>query len=588
MNWRSVKLSAFFAAAFVSGVIGGAQSKQAPGDVLATTAEPGIRGGRLVIAQRAEPKTLDPIFAVDSPSREVIRLMNADLIHINRYSQKTEPALAKSWTASKDGRRYTLQLRQGLVFSDGHPMDADDVVFSFQAYLDEKNNSPQRDLLLVGGKPIAVTKTGPQSVQFELAQPYAAAERLFDSIAILPRHLLEKVYTEGKLSQAWGLTTDPAQIAGLGPFRLKSYLPGDRIILERNPYYWKVDRKGNRLPYLDEIVLLFVGSEDAQVVRFQSGETDVISRINPENFALLAKDQDKRNYRLYDLGPGLEYNFLFFNLNDLNAQALPQIARKQGWFRQRTFRQAVSAAIDREAIVRLVYQGRATPLWGTVTPGNKIWMSTAMARPQRSLAKARELLAGAGFKWNSEGALIDSTGEAVDFSIASSAGNAARMQMATIVQADLKELGMQVHVVTLEFRSLLDRLLKSYDYEACVLGLADGDADPNPEMNVLVSSGSTHLWHPAQKQPATSWEGEIDRLMQQQLTAIAFSERKRLFDRVQQVMADELPLICLASPDVLVGAKGGLGNFKPAILDDYVLWNIEELFWNSRMVNNRP
>jgi peptide/nickel transport system substrate-binding protein len=371
-------------------------------------------------------------------------------------------------------------------------------------------------------------------------------------------------------------------VAGLGPFRLKEYIPGDRIILERNPYYWKVDRKGSRLPYLDEVVILFVGSEDAQVLRFQAGETDVISRLNPENYALLAKGQESKGYRLYDVGPGLEYNFLFFNLNDLSQGALPQIARKQAWFQQRAFRQAVSAAIDREGIVRLVYQGRAAPLWGHVTPGDKLWINTAFARPPRSVAAGRKLLADAGFRWNDEGALIDPAGVAVDFSIVTSAGNAVRTRMATMVQADLKDLGMQVHVVPLEFRSLLDRVLKSYDYEACVLGLSGEDTDPNPDMNVLVSNGSTHLWHPAQKQPATPWEAEIDRLMQQQLSAVEYPIRKKMYDRVQQVMADELPLICLASPDILVGAKNGLGNFKPAILEDHVLWNVEELYWHPR------
>ena len=589
MTWRyATRLFVCLAAATVCLVAGSAQSRLTTGELLTAPGDPGVYGGRLVVAQRAEPKTLDPVFAVDSPSREVIRLMTADLIHINRFSQKTEPALAKSWEVSKDGRRYTLQLRRGLCFSDGHPMDADDVVFSFQAYLDGKNNSPQRDLLLVGGKPISVAKTGSHSVQFELAQPYAAAERLFDGIAILPRHLLEAASREGKLSQAWGLNADSSQVAGLGPFRLKKYIPGDRLILERNPYYWKVDRKGSRLPYLDEVVFLSVGSEDAQVVRFQTGETDVLNRISSVNYSLLAKEQQTKGYRLYDLGPGLEYNFLFFNLNDLGQAGLPQVARKQAWFQQRAFRQAVSEAIDRDGIVRLVYQGHAAPLWGHVTPGNRLWINEALARPPRSVSKARQLLAGAGFKWDGDGALVDPAGAPVDFSIVTSAGNAARTQMATMVQADLKELGMQVHVVPMEFRSLLDRVLKSYDYEACVLGLVGGDADPNPEMNVLVSSGSTHLWHPAQKQPATPWEAEIDRLMQQQMTAMDYAERKRLYDRVQQLMADELPLICLASPDILVGAKNGLANFKPAILDDYVLWNAEGFYWQRTTSPKQP
>jgi peptide/nickel transport system substrate-binding protein len=467
-------------------------------------------------------------------------------------------------------------------------MNAEDVVFSFQVYLDEQVHSPQRDLLLVDGKPITVTKIDSYTVEFGMAQPYAAAERLFDSVAVLPRHLMEGSYKEGKLAQEWGLTADPALIAGMGPYRIRKYIPGDRIILERNPHYWKIDRKGNVLPYLDEVVFLAAGSEDAQVIRFQAGETDLVSRISADNYAALAKEQQKRGFQLYDLGPGLEYNFLFFNLNDLDRKELPQIARKQAWFKKQAFRQAVSVAIDRDGIVRLCYQGRATPLWGHVTPGNKLWLNTTLPQPSRSLLNARKLLATAGFSWKSDGTLVDQDGAAVDFTIATSAGNAARAQMATIIQADLKELGIMVHLASLEFRSLLDRVLKTYDYEACILGLGSGDADPNPEMNVLLSSGGSHLWHPAQKEPSTPWEAEIDRLMAQQVSTVTYPERKRLYDRVQQLMAEELPLIYLASPDILVGAKARLGNFKPAILDHYALWNIEELFWRPAQPGATP
>ena len=284
-------------------------------EVLVAANDPGTYGGHLVVALRSEPKTLNPVLSNDVPSREVIRQMTADLIHINRYSQQSEPALAKSWSVSSDGLHYVLQLRRGLRFSDGVPMDADDVLFSFKVYLDEKVNAPQRDSLVVAGKPIAVRKTGPYSLTFDLAQPYASAERLFDSVAILPRHLLEAPYSEGKLARTWSLGTAPGEIAGLGPFRLKQYVPGQRITLERNPYYWKVDRNKNRLPYLEEITFLFVGNEDAEVLRFEAGETDIINRLSAENYAVLEKEQISHGFRLFDLGPGLEYNFLLLNLN---------------------------------------------------------------------------------------------------------------------------------------------------------------------------------------------------------------------------------------------------------------------------------
>src|SRR5262249_38294592 len=191
------------------------------------------------------------------------------------------------------GRTFTLTLRKGIRFSDGHPFDADDVIFSFTVYLDEAVNSPQRDLLIIDGKPPVVTKLDQYTVRFTLPRPYAAAERLFDGFAIVPRHILEKPYREGKFAQTWTLNAPPAQVVGLGPFRVKQYLPGQRIELERNPYYWKTDQGNHRLPYLDELVFLFVGSEDAQVIRFEAGATHPITRLSNENHALLHKKQSR-------------------------------------------------------------------------------------------------------------------------------------------------------------------------------------------------------------------------------------------------------------------------------------------------------
>jgi peptide/nickel transport system substrate-binding protein len=546
--------------------------------VLRVNDEVGHYGGRLVIGQRAEPKTLNPVTATDAVSREVIGRCNADLISINRVSQKTESALAESWKTSPDGTSFTLHLRKGIHFSDGQPFDADDVVFSFNLYLDENVGSPQRDLLVIDGKPLAVTKLDQYTVRFTLPKPYAAAERLFDGLAMLPKHLLEKPYKEGRFAQMWTLNTPAPEFAGLGPFRLKQYVAGQRIVLERNPYYWKADRDNHRLPYLDELVFLFVGSEDQQVMRFEAGETDLISRLSAENYGLLSKDQSHGGWQLADLGPSLEYNFLVFNLNDVDPKKLSDVASKQAWFRDLKFRQAVSAAIDRDSIVKLVYGARGTPLWGNVGPGNKLWVDNAIPHPQRSLENARQLLKSAGFSWGSSGQLLDPSGKPVEFSIVTSSSNTQRMKMATLVQDDLSHLGMQVHVVPLDFRAMLDRVFQSFEYEAAIMGLGGGDPDPNPEMNVWLSSGATHIWHLNETKPATAWESEIDQLMQQQLVTMNYQRRKRLYDRAQELIAQNLPFIFLATPDVLVGAKAQVGNFHPAVMDHYTLWNADELY----------
>jgi peptide/nickel transport system substrate-binding protein len=560
----------------------GAATSASSAQLLVAGGNVGPYGGRITVAERTEPKTLNPVTAADLASLDVIRRMNADLIHINCRTQRTEPSLAAWWRVSPDGRRYTITLRQGVRFSDGHPLTADDVVFSFMVYLDPKIHAPQRDMLMVGGEPIRVRKIGAYTLEFDLAQPYAAAERLFDSVFILPRHLLAKAYEQGKLRMAWALNTSPGQIAGLGAFRFKAYVPGERLVLERNPYYWKVDRAGDRLPYLNEIDFLFAANEEVQAMRFEAGETDVVNDLNPQDFSALKSQQQARSYRVYDLGPGLEYDFLFFNLNDLSPEAPPEALEKQRWFRKVKFRQAVSTAIDRQAIVRLVYRGRATPIWSNVTPGNKLWIDSALPKPAYSLARARSLLESAGFRWDKKGNLRDQDGETVRFSVVTSAGNILRTQIATILQSDLAKLGMNVQVVPLEFHSVVDRVFKTHDYDACLLGLISGDADPNPEMNVWLSNGSMHLWNLGERHPETPWEAEIDRLMRKQATTLNFEVRKRLYDRVQLLIEEYLPLICVVSPDVLVGAKTGLGNFRPAILGDYTLWNADQLFWKNR------
>lgn len=570
-----VSLAVTLAAALYSVNARAARQKE---DIMVTSNALGRPGGTLTIAVRSDPKTLNPVLAVDETTREIIDCMNADLIHINRETQQPEAALAKSWSVSHDGETYTLHLRRGLRFSDGQPLTADDVLFSFQLYLDEKIDSPQRDLLVVGGKPIAVEKIDDYTVRFHLAEPYAAAERLFDGLAILPKHLLESAYKTGTFAQSWGVSTAPDQFAGLGAFRLKEYVPGQRIVLERNPYYWKVDRTGRRLPYLDNLVFLFVPSEDAQVIRFQAGDTDLLSRFSAADFSVLQREQSAKGYQLEDFGPGLEYTFLFFNLNNLAAKNLQAIARKQSWFRDARFRQAVSAAIDRDGIVRLVYEGRATPLWSQVTPGNKLWLDDAIPHPPRSLDHARELLRDAGFSWSSSGALLDSARQSVEFSILTSSSNAERTKMATLIQDDLSKLGMNVHVVPLDFQSMVDRLLNSFDYEAAIMGLASGDVDPTSDMNVWMSNGGTHLWNLTETKPATPWEAEINQLMNEQLGTLNYGHRKQLYDRVQEIVADQLPVICLASPHVLVGASRRVGNFHPSILEPNVLWNIDELY----------
>ncbi|MEM7349197.1 MAG: ABC transporter substrate-binding protein [Acidobacteriota bacterium] len=541
------------------------------------TVEIGHSGGRLVVALSAEPLTLNPVLVTDLQSRAIVHRMTANLVHIDRRTQEPVAALAESWETTPDGRRITLQLRPGLRFSDGHPATADDVLFSFEVYLDEAIGSPERALLRVGGVAPDVRRIDDLTVEVELAEPYAAGERLFDGIAILPRHRLEPIYRAGHLRQAWGLDVAPQDIAGLGPFRLSEVVPGERLVLERNPFYWRSDAAGQPLPYLDKLVFLFVAKE-AQTLRLMSGDLDIADRISPADFALLNRQASQSELQLADLGAGLDLYFLFFNLNDLTSKGLPNTADKQRWFRQLAFRRAMRAAIDVEGLVRLVFQGRATPLAALVSPGSRDWPSANLVPPKTSLEDARRRLAGAGFGWDDAGRLHDDRGQRVELSLLTVASRPEMTAAATVIQEDLRPLGVEVRVAALSLGAVSERLLQSFDYELCLIALGGGSGGPNPMVSVLTSSGSNHFWRLGQA-PEGAWQAEIDRLMDEQRSTLDLEARRERYHRVQELVAENLPVLSLVSPNVLVGARSSLGNFRPAVLPHHTLWNAEELFW---------
>jgi peptide/nickel transport system substrate-binding protein len=352
------------------------------------------------------------------------------------------------------------------------------------------------------------------------------------------------------------------------------------VVLARNPHYWK-DAGGHPQPPIDTLVVRVMPNEDAELLQFSAGGLDVLNRASADAFAGLADRQTARQ-QLADAGPSLEYNFLFFNLNDPAPGQPP--ARSRAWFVNEAFRHAVSAAVDRDAIVRLVYRGKGEALWGPVTGANRAWVNTALPREPRSLERARAWLSQGGFTWRHDGTLLDATGTPVEFSLLVAATNLPRMQMATLIQADLSGLGMRVAVTPVEFRAAVDRVLTSKAYDAALFGLVSGDADPNGDINVWLSSGAAHLWRPSGAAPATAWEAEIDDLMRRQVGTRDQAARKRLYDRVQALLAEHEPMIFLASPHVLTAAHADLEGFLPAALPHYTLWNLDALHWRTAAV----
>jgi peptide/nickel transport system substrate-binding protein len=538
----------------------------------------GKYGGRLVISKSLAPRTFNRLLATDDPTTSMTEPLVSHLVKINRQTQQPEPELAESWRISPDGRKITFILRNAIQFSDGKPFTADDVLFTFSVINDPNVETPATDLFSFQGQRIRVEKVDARTVVFTFPLAYAGALRLFDGVPILPRHILEPAWRAGRFMQEWGLGTAPERVVGLGPFKLKSYTAGQRLVLGRNERYWRKSAAGEQLPYLDEIIFSIDPDRNTQLLKFQRGETDLMSPINADDLSALAPVQRQGKVRITDLGPGLIREIFWFNQNpeQKNGRAVVDPV-KLSWFREVKFRQAISSAIDRMSIVNLVFAGKAAPQYEFLSAGDRLWFNPQVPKYPYDLNRARQLLGQAGFRQQG-GKLVDAQGRAVTFTLATNAGNQLRQKMSALIQSDLAKIGVQVNLAAIESGALLSRINNSFDYEAGLLAIVSGDADPSSHLNVLLSQGAHHWWYPQQTKPTTPWEARIDDLMRRQMSTTSSAARKRLFDEVQLILGEQQPYIFLATRHLIVGAKSDLSNVRPALLPDFVLWNCDEIF----------
>jgi len=545
--------------------------------------EAGHYGGELALAAPADPKTFNPLLINDVHGAAMLQgSVYVPLVGYDRESFKVEPLLAHTWERAEDGRRWTFHLRPGLRWSDGSPLTSADVVFTFSAAMDASLNAPDRELLTdTSGALPEVQAKDDLTVVFTLQGVHVLFLEAVASIHLLPRHRWEGAWKEGRLAKVLGPGTPPDQIVSCGPFRVRRYVPGDRLELGRNPYSPFVDAKGNRLPYLDRIVWRIVPDYDEVVRRFGAGDIDIYDQVRPTDFEQLKRGEAEGRYSVFDLGVAQRVTFLAFNLNSgARTDGTPVVEEKRlRWVWDRRFRRAVSHAIDRETLVKTALKGRGRPLHTIVTQANRVWKHEVHSTPY-SPETGRKLLADLGFRdRNRDGVLEDRHGTPLKFRLATTAGDSLRMQAASHIAGDLKRIGLAVEVKAMPFSELVSRLTDTYEWEAVLLGLG-GNVPPDPAMwnNVYLSSGQLHVWHPRQAKPASAWEREIDQLVSEMTGTHDFLLRKAAHDKILDVLAREQPMVFLYAPDLYVAGRVRVGNLRPSPLRPHGIWNVEELF----------
>jgi len=513
-------------------------------------------GGELKFCLRTEPKTFNPLKVEEDASGAIRYLTGGVLVRVNRQTQDLQPELAQSWKVSKDGRQISFRLRSGISFSDGTAFTADDVAYTIQQLMDPALHSPTGDAFRSGTGNVETKVISPTQISIRFPAQVAGLDRLFDGVAILSQHSPKK------------------EMAVLGPFMVADYKPGSTVLLKRNPNYWKTDEQGRKLPYLDSIRLDIQPNRDVEMLRFKRGELDLINSLDSEYFDKLAATQPQL---VHDAGASLDSEQLWFN--EVAKSPIP--AYKKNWFHSANFRRAISEAINRDDLSRVVFHGHAQPAVGPFSPANKFWFNARLKPQTYNPDAALKALQSEGFRM-ANGDLKDKDGNEVVFSIITNAGNKYRERMAVLIQEDLQKIGIHVNVVTLDFPSLIERMTQTFDYEAILLGLTNVDLDPNGEMNVWLSSSENHQWNPQQKTPETPWEAEIDSLMRVQASSSDLKKRKAAFDRVQEIVVEQAPFIFLINKNALSAVSSSVHGVTPVILSPQTFWNADRLIVSTK------
>jgi peptide/nickel transport system substrate-binding protein len=566
---RQLRLSRALEAALLAGMVSvlGACERSTQSPATQTTAGPS-KGGTLTVAVRTEPRSFCSCIAPEATAHLVTLLTQARLVRVNRTTEDIEPWIAHSWTRSDDGLRYIIKLKPNVLFSDGTPLTADDVVFSLAAAYDSA--SAIADSLKIDGKKLQATAQGPLTVAIAFPSVFSPGLRVLDAMPILPKHKLETALASGRLGAALSVTTPVNEIVGLGPFVMADYRPGERLVFTRNDRYFRTDDRGTRLPYLDRIVVEIVPDQDAQVLKLEAGDMDTeASEIRPEDYAPLKRAAERGSLQIIDVGAAVDPDGFWINLRTGAFDRDP----RRSWIQRDELRQAISAAVDRQLFTDTVFLGAAAPVFGPITPSNKKWYSEEVPRPEYDVTRAKQLLAEIGLvDRNHDGRVEDATGTPARFTLLTMKGQTALERGAYLISGELKKIGLTVDVATLEGNALIQKFVSGKDYDAVYFHLTTTSTDPVLNADFWSSTGDAHIWNPRQKSPSTEWERQIDELMARSASALDDAARKTAFLEVQRIFAAHQPMVYFAAPRVFVAASTRLTNLTPAISRPQLLW----------------
>ena len=554
-------------------------------DYLQSQTEVGKYGGVFISSTIGDgPKTFNPWESKDATSSSVGDLLYDGLTTIDVNTGEVIPKLAKDIEVLPDKMTYKITLRKGLKWSDGKPVTADDVIFTWKDIIFAGfGNTSTRDSLYIEGVLPSVTKVNDYEIIFKTHKPFAPFIRTL-STPIAPKHIFEPVVKKGQseFSAYMSGSSNPKEFVTSGPFIIEEYKPAQRIIFKKNPNYYKIDKKGNKLPYLEKYIILIVGNTNTQLLKFQSGELDIIS-IEGANVSTIKSQESKKNadFKIYNLGAETSTSYITFNLakgKDKNGKYIVD-KTKQEWFNDINFRSAVEYALDRKSIILNVANGIGVPLYTAESP-TSIFLNKNLKEPEYNILKAKALLKKSGFYEDEKGLLHDKHGNKVEFSLYTNSGNLPREAMGVSIKQDLSKIGITVNFKPMEFNTLVNKLVNTLDWDCVLLGFTGSPLEPHGGLNVWHSDGTLHVFNKKNQdnnQIVSEWEKRLNSIFEQAALELDFAKRKKLYDEYQKIVYEQKPIIYLFSPLRITAVRTKFKNIYPTELGD-IIHNIDEIY----------
>lgn len=558
--------------------------------------EPSTAGGTLVRAMvGSDPKVFNPWTASDTASSDLAGLMFVGLVGVDPYTGEVIPDMAIDLKIEPDGVTYVTTLRKGLKWSDGKPITAEDVGFTWNTLVKGGyGNASLRDVTTIDGKSPTVTVVDELTNKFVTPKPFAPFARLL-GISIAPKHVIEPIIKQKNgrkaFQELWAAeNTDPKTLVTSGPYVLSRYVVAQRVEFVPAKNYFMVDKKGRRLPYFEKLVYQIIPDVNTNLLKFKAKEID-LTQIRARDTVERMQAQKEENFRLYNLGQGIGTTFLMFNMIQRKnpKTGKPYISPvKSVWFNDVNFRQAVNHALNRDNMVANYFKGIGFPLF-TSEPPSSPYHNASLKGFSQDFEYSKSLLEKSGFKTKDDGFLYDKDGNKVEFDMLAASGGTFNEAIGAMIKEDLKKLGMKVNFQPMNFNNLVDKTSSALDWEACIWALSPGDPlEPNDGANVYKTDGRLHEFdlRLANEQgivtvtDARPWEKRLDEIFREGAQTLDKAKRRTLYDEYQKIIYDQAPFIYLVSPMVIVGVRNTLGNYQPTQLSQRAqgLHNLEEMY----------